>query len=132
MQRQSKVGILALVLSCCLAMLSALSCGQNKTDGQSSSERGRDAKRAVPSNSSSQAGANLPELAGTGWSLMSLIRGGHIVPIHFKQGQELHVREHQFLAATSNIDYTFERVKGVSNMLLGSTGFLFGSAHRAG
>jgi uncharacterized protein (AIM24 family) len=33
------------------------------------------------------------------------------------------VREHQFLAATGNLDYTFNRVKGVSNMLLGSTGF---------
>jgi uncharacterized protein (AIM24 family) len=33
------------------------------------------------------------------------------------------VREHQFLAATSNVDYTFERVRGISNMLLGGTGF---------
>ena len=33
------------------------------------------------------------------------------------------MREHQFLAATGNIDYTFERVRGVANMLFASTGF---------
>jgi uncharacterized protein (AIM24 family) len=33
------------------------------------------------------------------------------------------VRVHQFLAATGNVDFTFTRVKGVSNMLLGGTGF---------
>ena len=35
---------------------------------------------------------------------------GHVFGIHMKQGQELHVREHQFLAATDNIKYTFERL----------------------
>ncbi len=48
---------------------------------------------------------------------------GHTAPLHLSQGQELHVREHQFLAATANLDYTFERVKGVRNMLFGGTGF---------
>jgi len=38
-------------------------------------------------------------------------------------GQSILVREHQFLAATANIDYTFNRVKGVSNMLFGGSGF---------
>ncbi len=38
-------------------------------------------------------------------------------------GQSILVREHQFLAATGNVDYSFTRVKGVSNMLLGGTGF---------
>jgi len=33
------------------------------------------------------------------------------------------VREHQFIAATDNLDYTFERVKGIRNMLLGGSGF---------
>ena len=28
------------------------------------------------------------------------------------------MREHQFLAATDNVDYTFTRVKGAANMLL--------------
>jgi len=48
---------------------------------------------------------------------------GHIFAMHLSQGQELHIREYQFIAATQNIDYTFERVKGVSNMLFGGTGF---------
>ena len=48
---------------------------------------------------------------------------GQCIPLHLRQGQELHVREHQFVAATDNLDYTFERVKGVRNMLLGGSGF---------
>jgi uncharacterized protein (AIM24 family) len=48
---------------------------------------------------------------------------GHVFGIHLQPGQELHVREHQFLAATSNVEYSFERVKGVANLLFGGTGF---------
>jgi uncharacterized protein (AIM24 family) len=40
-----------------------------------------------------------------------------------KPRQEIHVREHQFLAATGNVEYSYEIVKGVSNMLFGGTGF---------
>jgi uncharacterized protein (AIM24 family) len=43
--------------------------------------------------------------------------------MHLQQGQSLDVREHQFLAATDQLDYTFARVKGVANMLMGGTGF---------
>jgi uncharacterized protein (AIM24 family) len=48
---------------------------------------------------------------------------GHVLALHIPEGEELNVREHQFLAATTNMDYSFERVKGVRNMLLGGTGF---------
>ena len=48
---------------------------------------------------------------------------GHVLSIHLQPGQSILVREHQFLAATGNVDYTFNRVKGVSNMLFGGTGF---------
>jgi uncharacterized protein (AIM24 family) len=51
--------------------------------------------------------------------------------MHLRQGGELHVREHQFLAATGNIDYTFERVRGVANMLFGGTGFFIDKFHGA-
>jgi uncharacterized protein (AIM24 family) len=51
------------------------------------------------------------------------------VPLHIRAGEELHVREHQFLAATSSIDYTFERVKGVANILFGGTGFFIDKFH---
>ncbi|MCX5773278.1 MAG: AIM24 family protein [Fusobacteria bacterium] len=60
---------------------------------------------------------------GEGEIAFSRDGAGHIFAIHMKCGEELHVREHQFLAATEDIDYTFERVQGISNMLLGGTGF---------
>ena len=63
------------------------------------------------------------EASGAGVIAFSRDGAGHIVPIHLRQGEELHVREHQFLAATSSIDYTFERVRGLATMLFGSTGF---------
>ena len=48
---------------------------------------------------------------------------GQCIPLHLRQGDELHVREHQFIAATDNLDYDFERIKGARNMLLGGSGF---------
>lgn len=48
---------------------------------------------------------------------------GQCIPLHLHQGDELHVREHQFVAATDNLDYSFERVKGIRNMLVGGSGF---------
>ncbi len=48
---------------------------------------------------------------------------GHILALHIPEGEEINVREHQFLAATDNMDYSFERVKGVRNMMFGGTGF---------
>jgi uncharacterized protein (AIM24 family) len=63
------------------------------------------------------------EATGQGSIAFSRDGAGHIVPIHMVPGSALHVREHQFLAATSSIDYTYERVKGISNMLFGGTGF---------
>jgi uncharacterized protein (AIM24 family) len=43
--------------------------------------------------------------------------------IHLRRGESIEMREHQFLAATSHVDYTFMRVKGAANMLFGGTGF---------
>ncbi len=63
------------------------------------------------------------QASGGGMIAFSRDGAGHIVPIHLAKGQELHVREHQFLAATESIDYTFERVKGAANMLFGGSGF---------
>ncbi len=47
---------------------------------------------------------------------------GQCIPLHLSRGQSLNVREHHFLAATDNLEYSFERVKGVRNMLLGGSG----------
>ncbi|HWG03953.1 MAG TPA: AIM24 family protein [Beijerinckiaceae bacterium] len=69
------------------------------------------------------------EASGDGVIAFSRDGAGHIVPIHMARGTELHVREHQFLAATDAIDYSFERVRGVSNMLFGGTGFFVDKFH---
>lgn len=69
------------------------------------------------------------EASGTGQIAFSRDGAGHIVALHLPQGSEVHVREHQFLAATGNIDYTFERVRGVANMLFGGTGFFIDKFH---
>ena len=69
------------------------------------------------------------EATGVGQIAFSRDGPGHIVPIHLAQGEEIHVREHQFLAATGNIDYTFERVRGFSNLLFGGTGFFIDKFH---
>ncbi len=65
----------------------------------------------------------MTETKGAGEIAFSRDGAGHVFPLHLKQGQTIEVREHQFLAATANLDYGFSRQKGISNMLLGSTGF---------
>jgi uncharacterized protein (AIM24 family) len=69
------------------------------------------------------------EASGTGIIAFSRDGPGHIVPIHLKHGEELHVREHQFLAATGNIDYSFERVRGLATMMFGQSGFFIDKFH---
>lgn len=65
----------------------------------------------------------MTEASGPGRIAFSRDGAGHVFAMHLKQGQSLDVREHQFLAATDQLDYTFARVKGVANMLMGGTGF---------
>jgi uncharacterized protein (AIM24 family) len=65
----------------------------------------------------------MTEATGPGHIAFSRDGCGHIFPIHLDHGQELDVREHQFLAATNNLEYGFERVKGLSNIVLGSNQF---------
>ncbi|HEX3916090.1 MAG TPA: AIM24 family protein [Caulobacteraceae bacterium] len=69
------------------------------------------------------------EASGPGMIAFSRDGPGHIVPIHLAQGRELEVREHQFLAATEAIDYSFMRVKGIANMMFGGTGFFIDKFH---
>jgi uncharacterized protein (AIM24 family) len=71
------------------------------------------------------------QASGRGQIAFSRDGAGHVFGMHLAQGQEVQVREHQFLAATGNVDYTFERVKGISNMLLGGTGFFIDKFHAA-
>jgi uncharacterized protein (AIM24 family) len=60
--------------------------------------------------------------SGAGHIAFSRDSPGQCVPMHLRQGEGLDVREHQFIAATDNLDYSFERIKGVQNMLLGGSG----------
>ena len=48
---------------------------------------------------------------------------GHVFGMHLQRGDSLEVREHQFLAATENLDYGFSRVRGVANLMFGGSGF---------
>jgi uncharacterized protein (AIM24 family) len=61
--------------------------------------------------------------SGAGSIAFSRDSPGQCIPLHLSHGEGIDVREHQFLAATDNVDYTFERVKGIQNMLLGGSGF---------
>jgi len=61
--------------------------------------------------------------SGPGRIAFSRDGAGHVFGLHLKASQSVDVREHQWLAATNNVEYTFKRVKGAANMLLGGTGF---------
>ena len=61
--------------------------------------------------------------SGPGRIAFSRDGAGHVFGLHLKPGMSVDVRENQWLAATDNVEYTFTRVKGAANMLLGGTGF---------
>jgi uncharacterized protein (AIM24 family) len=63
------------------------------------------------------------DATGPGQIAFSRDGPGHVFGFHMKPGQEIDVREHQFLAATSNLEYSYTRVKGFANMMFGGTGF---------
>ena len=65
----------------------------------------------------------MTEARGAGQIAFSRDTPGHVFPMHLGSGASLLVREHQFLAATANLDYTFERAGGVGSMLFGQQGF---------
>ncbi|GAC1399827.1 MAG: AIM24 family protein [Chloroflexota bacterium] len=65
----------------------------------------------------------LTEARGPGEIAFSRDGAGHVFPLHLQPGQTILAREHQFLAATGHISYTFNRVKGIGSMLFGSSGF---------
>jgi uncharacterized protein (AIM24 family) len=60
---------------------------------------------------------------GPGRIAFSRDGAGHVFALHMSAGHAVDVREHQFLAATESLEYTFQRVKGVANILFGGTGF---------
>jgi len=71
----------------------------------------------------------ITQAQGRGRIAFSRDGAGHVFALHMKQGEAVNVREHQFLAATDGIDYTYARVKGAANMLFGGTGFFIDKFH---
>jgi uncharacterized protein (AIM24 family) len=65
----------------------------------------------------------MTEASGPGQIAFSRDGAGHVFAIHLNRGEGIEMREHQFLAATGSVEYSFTRVKGISNMLMGGTGF---------
>jgi uncharacterized protein (AIM24 family) len=49
---------------------------------------------------------------------------GHVVALHIQAGDGVIVREHQFLAATANVEYDYSRIKGFANMIYGGGFFV--------
>jgi uncharacterized protein (AIM24 family) len=62
------------------------------------------------------------QASGPGCIAFSRSAVGQIVPIRLAPGQTIHVRAHQFLAATGTVDYGFEMVSGLLNRAMGETG----------
>ena len=65
----------------------------------------------------------LLQASGQGQIAFSRNGPGQIYPIHLEAGEEIDVREHQYLAATGNLEYTFSRVRGLTNSVFGGSGF---------
>ena len=64
----------------------------------------------------------MTEANGSGHVAFSRDGPGQIIPLHLSHGQSIDVREHQFLAATDTVDFTFQRVSGIGNILFGQSG----------
>ena len=64
----------------------------------------------------------LTEAQGPGNIAFSRDSVGQIVALRLQPGQTVEVREHQFLIATSNVDYNFTFVKTVASLLFSRTG----------
>lgn len=65
----------------------------------------------------------ITQAQGPGRIAFSRDGAGHVFALHLKAGEAIDVREHQFLAATDAVTYTFTRVKGAASILFGGTGF---------
>ncbi len=64
----------------------------------------------------------ITEAQGPGNISFSRDSVGQIVALRLQPGQMVEVREHQFLVATSNVDYGFSFMQGAANILFSRTG----------
>jgi uncharacterized protein (AIM24 family) len=72
------------------------------------------------------------EAHGPGKIAFSRDAPGQIIFLELKPGNTIHVREHQFLFCTSAVNYTYYRVKGISNLLYGGAGMFIDTFEGSG
>ena len=60
---------------------------------------------------------------GSGRIAFSRDAPGQLVLLELGAGDQIDVREHQFLFATDGVEYGFYRLRGISNLLFGGSGF---------
>ena len=65
----------------------------------------------------------LTEAKGPGHIALGRNGAGHALTIPLQAGETIEVREHQFIAATDNLDYSCTRMKGPATILFGGTSF---------
>lgn len=65
----------------------------------------------------------MTECRGPGQIAFNRDAPGRIFAMELHSGQSLDVREHQFLAATETLEYSFAWTRGAANILFGGTGF---------
>ena len=63
------------------------------------------------------------QASGPGRVAFSRDSAGQLFALHIAEGDGVDVREHQFVAASNNIEFTFERIHGIRNVLFGGSGF---------
>jgi len=63
------------------------------------------------------------QASGNGRIAFSRDGPGQLIFVELGAGEQLDVREHQFLFATSTVEYGYYRMKGISNLMFGGTGF---------
>ncbi|HVV88737.1 MAG TPA: AIM24 family protein [Kofleriaceae bacterium] len=71
----------------------------------------------------------MTETKGRGRIAFSRDGVGELFAIHLQPGQSIDCREHQFLAASSGVDFTYQRIRGAANLFLGGSGFFMDTFH---
>lgn len=72
------------------------------------------------------------EAHGPGRIAFSRDAPGQVLFLELKPGMTIHVREHQFLFCTNNVNYSYFRVKGLSSMIYGGTGLFIDTFEGSG
>jgi uncharacterized protein (AIM24 family) len=72
------------------------------------------------------------EAHGPGRIAFSRDSPGQVSFLQLTPGTPIHVREHQFLFSTSGVNYSYFRVKGISNILYGHTGMFIDNFEGSG